>query len=166
MARYVVRTCSLAWVNPRKGLPYFGWRQTEHLVVGRYGQFLCRCVILHFKPWIKVVECIREWCVIITGLWRGLVVCDGLNGLPQAPCVSAVCEVIVDFFLSIWPFCIFDATGLIWMLHLWSLAAHEPLLSSKSNHLYLYSTLYNTECVKAALQFQTGEMCAENARGQ
>ncbi len=59
-----------------------------------------------------MVECIGEGCVIITGLWRGLVVSDGLNGLPQAPCVSAVCEVIVDF-LSIWPFCIFDATGQI-----------------------------------------------------
>ncbi len=38
--------------------------------------------------------------------------CDGLNGLPQAPCVSAVCEVIIDF-LSICPFHIFDATGKI-----------------------------------------------------
>ncbi len=28
----------------------------------------------------------------------GLVVSDGLNGLPQAPCVSALCEVIIDFF--------------------------------------------------------------------
>ncbi len=45
-----------------------------------------------------MVECIGEGCVIITGLWRGLVVSDGLNGLPQVPCVSAVCEVIVDFF--------------------------------------------------------------------
>ncbi len=65
--------------------------------LGGVGSFWCRCVILHFKPWIKVVECIGEGCVIITGLWRGLVVSDGLNGLPQAPCVSAVCEVIVDF---------------------------------------------------------------------
>ncbi len=45
-----------------------------------------------------MVECIGEGCVIVTGLWRGLVVSDGLNGLPQAPCVSAVREVIVDFF--------------------------------------------------------------------
>ncbi len=30
---------SLAWVNPRKGLPYVGWRQTERLVVVRCGQF-------------------------------------------------------------------------------------------------------------------------------
>ncbi len=27
----------------------------------------------------------------------GLVVSDGLNGLPQAPCISAVCEVISVF---------------------------------------------------------------------
>ncbi len=53
---------------------------------------LCRRVILHFKLWIKVVECIWEGCVIITVMWRGLVVSDGLNGLPQ--CVSAACEVI------------------------------------------------------------------------
>ncbi len=26
---------SLAWVNPRYGFRYFGWRQTERLVVGR-----------------------------------------------------------------------------------------------------------------------------------
>ncbi len=31
-------------------LPYVGWRQTKCPVVGRCGQFLCRCVILHFKP--------------------------------------------------------------------------------------------------------------------
>ncbi len=24
--------------------------------------------------------------------------CDSLNGLPQALCVSAVCEMIIDFF--------------------------------------------------------------------
>ncbi len=30
----------------------------------------------------------------------GLVVSDGLNGLPQAPCVSAVREVIIDFLSS------------------------------------------------------------------
>ncbi len=42
----------------------------------------------------------------------GLVVSDGLNGLPQAPRVSAVCEVIIDFS-SICPFHIFDATGQI-----------------------------------------------------
>ncbi len=46
----------------------------------------------------KSGECIGEGWIIITGLWRGLVVSDGLNGLPQAPCVSAVREVIVDFF--------------------------------------------------------------------
>ncbi len=34
-----------------------------------------------------MVECIGEGWIIITGLWRGLVVSDGLNGLPQAPCV-------------------------------------------------------------------------------
>ncbi len=45
-----------------------------------------------------MVECIGEGWIIITGLWRGLVVSDGLNGLPQAPCVSAVREVIIDFF--------------------------------------------------------------------
>ncbi len=45
-----------------------------------------------------MVDCIWEGCVIITGLWWGLVVRDGLNGLPQTPCVSAVCEVIIDFF--------------------------------------------------------------------
>jgi len=48
-ARYVDRTRSLARVNPRKGLPYVGWRQTERLVVVRCGQFLCWFVILHFK---------------------------------------------------------------------------------------------------------------------
>ncbi len=37
-----------------------------------------------------MVECIWEGCVVVTGLWRGLVVSDGLNGLPQATCVSAV----------------------------------------------------------------------------
>ncbi len=45
-----------------------------------------------------MVECIWEECIVITGLWRGLIVSDGLNGLPQAQCVSAVCEVIIDFF--------------------------------------------------------------------
>ncbi len=45
-----------------------------------------------------MVECIWEGCVVVTGLWQGLIVSDGLNGLPQAPCVSAVCEVIIDFF--------------------------------------------------------------------
>ncbi len=45
-----------------------------------------------------MVECIGEGWIIITGLWQGLVVSDGLYGLPQAPCVSAVREVIVDFF--------------------------------------------------------------------
>ncbi len=44
-----------------------------------------------------MVECIWEGCVVITGLWRGLVVSDGLNALPQAPCISAVCEMIIDF---------------------------------------------------------------------
>ncbi len=42
-----------------------------------------------------MVECIWEGCVVITGLWRGLVVSDGLNALPQAPCISAVCEMII-----------------------------------------------------------------------
>ncbi len=37
---------------------------------------------------------IGEGWIIITGLWQGLVVSDGLNGLPQALCVSAVREVI------------------------------------------------------------------------
>ncbi len=45
-----------------------------------------------------MVECIWEGCVVIRDLWRGLAVSYGLNGLPQAPCVSAVCEMIVDFF--------------------------------------------------------------------
>ncbi len=45
-----------------------------------------------------MVECIWQGCVVITGLWQGLVVNDGLIGLPQAPCVSAVCEVIIDCF--------------------------------------------------------------------
>ncbi len=44
-----------------------------------------------------MVECIWEGCVVVTGLWRGLVVSVGLNALPQAPCVSAVCEMIIDF---------------------------------------------------------------------
>ncbi len=44
-----------------------------------------------------MVECIWEGCVIITDLWRGLIVSDGLNGLLQAPCVSTICEVIIDF---------------------------------------------------------------------
>ncbi len=35
-----------------------------------------------------MVECIWEGCVVVTGLWRGLVVSDGLNALPQAPCIS------------------------------------------------------------------------------
>ena len=52
---------------------------------------------MHFKLLIKVVECIREGCVIITGLWQGLVVSDVLNGLPQAMFVSVVCEMTVDF---------------------------------------------------------------------
>ncbi len=43
-----------------------------------------------------MVECIWEGCVIVAGLWRGLVVSDGLNALPQAPCISAVCEMIID----------------------------------------------------------------------
>ncbi len=37
-----------------------------------------------------MVECIWEGCVVVTGLWLGLVVSDGLNALPQAPCISAV----------------------------------------------------------------------------
>ncbi len=50
-----------------------------------------------FQTVNKSGECIGEGWIIITGLWRGLVVSDGLNGLPQAPCVSAVREVIIDF---------------------------------------------------------------------
>ncbi len=44
-----------------------------------------------------MVECIWEGCVVIKGLWQGLKVSNGLDGLPRAPCVSAVCEVIIDF---------------------------------------------------------------------
>ncbi len=40
-----------------------------------------------------MVECIWEGCVVFTGLWRGLVVSDGLNALPQAPCISAANDI-------------------------------------------------------------------------
>ncbi len=61
--------------------------------VGSFVQ-MCRSA---FQTVNKVVECIGEGWIIITGLRQGLVVSDGLNGLPQAPCVSAVREVIIDF---------------------------------------------------------------------
>ncbi len=146
MPRYVIRTRSLAWVNPRPS-SLCQMETDREPSPWEVWAVLCRCVILHFKPWTKVVECIWEGCVIITGLWRGLVFSDGLNDLPQPPCVYAVCEVIIDF-LSICPFRIFDATGqigsccfefylLIWMLHIWSLAAQEPLLSSMPSGLHV-----------------------------
>ncbi len=79
-----------------------------------------------------MVECIGEGWIIITGLWWGLVVSDGLNGLPQAPCVSAVREVIVDFL---------------------SMSSQV-----KSSHLYLYSAFNNTNCDKATAQYQNGKI--------
>ncbi len=45
-----------------------------------------------------MVECIWQGCVIVTGLWQGLVASDGLNGLPQGPGVFSVTEAIVDIF--------------------------------------------------------------------
>ncbi len=62
--------------------------------------------ILHLKSWVEEVECIWQECVIVTGLWQGLVSSDDLNGLPQGPGVFTVTEVIVDFFehIDVLPF--------------------------------------------------------------
>ncbi len=40
------------------------------------------------------------------------------------------------------------------------------ILSSqvKSSHRYLYSDFINTDCVKAALQYQIGRQCVGNAK--
>ncbi len=114
--------------------------------LGGVGSF---CAGVSFcKPWIKVVECIREGWIIITGLWRGLVFSDGLNGLPQTICVSLLsvkwffehmtilhfwCH-RTDWLLLFWGLLYL----LIWMLHLWSLAAHKHLLSSTAFGLHMW----------------------------
>ncbi len=47
-----------------------------------------------------MVECIGEGWIIITGLWQGLVVSDGLNGLPQ----GRVSLLSVKWLLIFWAY--------------------------------------------------------------
>ncbi len=88
--------------------------------------------------------------VVLEVLWptrneRGLIVSDGLNGLPQDPCVSAICVVIIDF-LTIWRSAFLmpqDRLALAVLRaalspDLWSLAAHGPLLSSMASGLHVW----------------------------
>ncbi len=49
-----------------------------------------------------------------------------------------------------------------WYVHVWTQHFNEE---TKLSHLYLYSALYNTDCVKAASQSQQ-ENIVNNARGQ
>ena len=53
--RNVVRTCSLASVDPGEGSPHAGWRQGQHLVNWRGWCLLCRGVVFSFKPSKEVI---------------------------------------------------------------------------------------------------------------
>ena len=70
-----------------------GSRQAENVIVGGGWSFLWVCVDCGFKPCKEAVEVVEQRDVVDADLWRGLVVCDRLNALPQAPGVSAVFEV-------------------------------------------------------------------------
>ncbi len=125
-ARYVVRTRSLAWlILDRVFLTSAGDRQSAwslERVSGRDGSSSQACGGgLWWSEWLATDSVV----------------------------VSAVCEVIVDFWaydhfaflmpqtdwlLLFWRLLYL----LIWMLHLWSLAAHEPLLSSMAFGLHVW----------------------------
>jgi hypothetical protein len=61
--------------------------------VGKEWSFLWACVVSCFEPCKEAVEVVEQRDVVIADLWRGLVVCDGPNALPQVPRVSAVFKV-------------------------------------------------------------------------
>ena len=92
-----------------------GSRQAENVIVGGGWSFLWVCVDCGFKPCKEAVEVVEQRDVVDADLWRGLVVCDRLNALPQAPGVSAVFEVAgylyISYLYCIVLFCFPDATG-------------------------------------------------------
>ncbi len=148
-ARYVVRTRSLSWlILDRVFLTSAADRQSAWSL-GGVAVFVqvCRSAFqtVNKSGWVYRGGMDHHHRPV-----AGLVVSDGLNGLPQAPCISAVREVIIDF-LSMLTVLHFWCHGtdwlllfwgllylLIWMLHLWSLAAHEPLLSSTAFGLHVW----------------------------
>lgn len=72
------------------------------------GDDLCAGVRLWASKHEEVVLFIEQSEVAVTGLWSGFVVCDVLNPLSQAPCVSAVAE-MVGYPVGIFPLYFFDA---------------------------------------------------------
>ncbi len=66
--------------------------QCHHLVAGRRWSLLCSGDVLCLKPSEESIQLIQQGDGAVTSLWWGLVVCNGLNPMPQAPSVSAVTE--------------------------------------------------------------------------
>ncbi len=76
---------------------------------GRWG-LLWMCVVLCFKTCKEAVEVVEQRDVAVAELWRRFIVCDGLNALPQAPCVSAVFK-MAGYLVCVFLLCFPDAVG-------------------------------------------------------
>ncbi len=50
------------------------------------------CAVLCLKASKEGIQLVQQGDGAVTGLWWGLIVCNGLYSLPQAPSVSAVAE--------------------------------------------------------------------------
>ncbi len=92
MPRNVVRTRSFPCIDPAEGSPHAVRGQRHHLVAGRRWSLLCSGAVLCLKVSKEGIQLVQQGDGAVTGLWRGLVVRNGLNPLPQALSVSAVAK--------------------------------------------------------------------------
>ena len=78
--------------------------------MGGERSLLWACVVLCFKTCKEAVEVVEQRDVAVAELWCGFIVCDGMNALPQAPCVSAVFK-LAGYLVCVFLFCFPDAAG-------------------------------------------------------
>ncbi len=91
--RNVVRTRSFSCIDPAEVSPHTVQGQRHYLVAGRRWSLLCSGAVFCLKARKEGIQLVQQGDGAVTGLWWGLVVVrNGLNPLPQAPCVSAVAE--------------------------------------------------------------------------